>query len=340
MIVSAQASEVVRAGSLDSPTGPITLLVVIVNYRSAALAIDCLRSLEPEIQARGEAHVAIIENQSGADQYATLRAAIDDHGWHGWVTLIQAERNGGFAAGNNVAIDWAMTWPSPPDLVWLLNPDTYLRPGALGALETFLVDHTEVGLVGSRLESPDGSPQNSAFRFPTILGELVEGAQFGLLSRLMRSRVVVLPLVHEAAPVDWVAGASLMIRRRVLDQVGALDDGFFMYYEEVDFCRRARDAGWTCWYLPASRVVHLVGQSSDVTNYANFRKRRPGYWFDARQRYFRKNHGLVGASLANLLHISSFALYRLRSWRRRHLDNNPEHFLADLIRSSFRAVPR
>ena len=340
MTVSAPASEISRAGSLDTPTGPVTLLVVIVNYRSAALAIDCLRSLEPEIQARGEAHVALVENQSGADQYDTLRAAIDDHGWQGWVTLIQAERNGGFAAGNNVALDWSLTWPTPPDLVWLLNPDTYIRPGALVALETFLTDHAEVGLVGSRLESPDGSPQNSAFRFPSILGELVDGAQLGVLARLLQSRVVVLPMIHEAAPVDWVAGASLMIRQSVLDQVGTLDDGFFMYYEEVDLCRRARAVGWTCWYLPASRVVHLVGQSSDVTNYASFRKRRPGYWFDARQRYFRKHYGAVGASFANLLHITSFGLYRLRSWSRRHLDNNPEHFLADLIRSSLRAASR
>ena len=335
-----QAAAVADPDAVEIPAAPVSLLVVIVNYRSAELAVDCLRSLELEIQARGQAHVAIVENQSGADQFDRLRAAIDEHGWQEWVTLIQADRNGGFAAGNNVAIHWAMTWPDPPDLVWLLNPDTVVRPGAMGCLESILATHAEVGLAGSRLESPDGSPHFSAFRFPSILGELEQGAHFGPVTRLLRKWAVLQPLLHEARAVDWVVGASLMVRWSVFAEVGLLDDGFFMYYEEVDLCRRARAQGWTCWYVPESRVVHLVGQSSDVTSYANFRKRRPRYWFDARQRYLRKHFGVLGAGVANLLHIISFASFRLRSRYSRQPDNKPEHFLGDLIRASFRAAPR
>ena len=331
---------IVDASAIEMPTNAATLLVVIVNYRSAELAVDCLRSLESEIRSRGKAHVAIVENFSGADQYERLSAAIESHDWGGWVTLIQADNNGGFAAGNNIAIDWAMTWEKSPDLVWLINPDTIIRPGALVALEDFLGDHSEAGLVGSRLESPDGSPQLSAFRFPSILGELEQGAHLRPISWLLRNWSVIQPLNLTARPVDWVAGASLMIRWSVFKQIGLLDDGFFMYYEEVDFCRRARAVGWTCWYLPESRVVHLVGQSSDVTSYANFRKRRPRYWFDARERYFQKHFGKVGSCLANLLHIGSFATFRLRSRFSRQPDNKPEHFLGDLIKASFRTVPR
>lgn len=317
-----------------------SLLVVIVNYRSADLAVDCLRSLEPEIRARGRAHVAVVENASGADQYDQLRSAIDRQGWGDWITLIAADRNGGFAAGNNVAIRWALAWASPPDLVWLLNPDTVVRPGALAMLEGFLTDHPAVGLAGSRLEHPDGRPQNSAFRFPSILGEVEGGLRFGPATRLLRGRAVVQPLADDARQVDWVAGASLMIRRAVFDAVGLLDDGFFMYFEEVDFCRRALDGGWPCWYVPESRVVHLVGQSSDVTSASGARKRRPRYWFDARQRYFLTHHGRARTLLANLLHVGAFASFRLRSRLQRKPDNDPERLLWDLVRYNLLAGRR
>ena len=322
------------------PPGPVSLLVVIVNYRSADLAVDCLRSLGPEILARGDAHVVVVENHSGADQFERLRSAIDHEGWQGWASLILADRNGGFAAGNNVAIRWALGWPDPPELVWLLNPDTVPRPGALAALEAVLRERPEVGLVGSRLESLDASPQNSAFGFPTILNEFEGGLRFGPVSRLLGDRTVVRPMMHEAGRVDWVAGASLLIRRQVFDRIGLLDDRFFMYYEEVDFCRRALNAGWTCWYAPRSRVVHLVGQSSDVTSHGSFGKRRPRYWFEARRRYFLNHHGRFGTLVANVLHIGAYASYRLRALIGRKPTNDPAHFLRDLIRYNFWATKR
>ena len=340
MNVDSKPIEGAALTTIARPPGLVDLLVVIVNYRSADLTIDCLRSLEPEILGRGGGHVVIVENASGADQYDQLRSAIDQHNWHGWVTLIAADRNGGFAAGNNVAIRWALNWPMPPDLVWLLNPDTVVRPGALPGLEEFLATHPQVGMAGSRLEHPDGTPQNSAFRFPSLLGELEGGLRFGPASRLLRNRAVVQPLAHEARQVDWVAGASLMIRRAVFDAVGLLDDGFFMYFEEVDFCRRALAGGWPCWYVPESRVIHLVGQSSNVTSATGTLKRRPKYWFDARQRYFLAHHGRVRTLMANLLHVAAFGSFRLRSRLQRKPDNDPERLLWDLIRFNLLAGKR
>ncbi len=346
--------EAVRPGSLGdredtsplardlarTPIAAAELLVVVVNYRSAALAIDCLASLEPEIRQEPGAHVVVVENASGADQVDQLRAAIDDHGWRGWVTLIAADRNGGFAAGNNVALAAALGRPNPPDLVWLLNPDTVVRPGALAALKGFLQDYPDVGLVGSRLEHPDGTAQNSAFRFPSILGELEGGLRFGPASRLLSGRSVVQPIADHPVAVDWVAGASLMIRRAVFDQVGLLDDRYFMYYEEVDFCRRAKAQGWACWYVPESRVVHLVGQSSDVTSAGGATKRRPRYWFDARNRYFLTHHGRARTLVANLVHVAAFASYRARRRLQRKPDGDPRLMLWDLVRYNFLPVKR
>ena len=316
------------------------LLVVIVNYRSAELAIDCLASLEPEIVRRPGASVAVVENASGQDQVDRLRGEIDRRGWRTWVRLIIAARNGGFAAGNNVALAEVLGQADPPDLFWLVNPDTVVRPGALAALESFLHDHPEVGLVGSRLEDPDGTAQTSAFRFPSVLGELEGGLRFGPASRLLRSRSVVRPIADRSEEVDWVAGASLMIRRAVFDRVGLLDDGYFMYYEEVDFCRRAQLAGWSCWYVPESRVVHLVGQSSDVTSASGARKRRPRYWFDARKRYFLTHHGRARTLMANVLHIAAFASFRMRRFIQRKPDGDPRLMLWDLIRYNLLPVRR
>ena len=316
------------------------LLVVVVNYRSADLAIDCLASLEPEIAQRAGASVTVVENASGQDQVDRLHGEIERRGWQGWVRLIVAARNGGFAAGNNLALAEALEQPDPPDLIWLVNPDTVIRPGALAALESFLQDHPEVGLAGSRLEHPDGTAQTSAFRFPSVLGELEGGLRFGPASRLLRSKSVVRPIADQPEAVDWVAGASLMIRRAVFDRIGLLDDGYFMYYEEVDFCRRAQRAGWPCWYVPESRVVHLVGQSSDVTSASGARKRRPRYWFDARKRYFLTHHGRARTLAANVLHIAAFASFRMRRVLQRKPDGDPRLMLWDLIRYNLLPVRR
>jgi GT2 family glycosyltransferase len=116
--------------------------------------------------------------------------------------------------------------------------------------------------------------------------------------------------------------------------VGLLDDRYFMYFEETDFCLRARRAGWTCWYVPASRVVHLVGQCSGVTDKSQPARRRPVYWFDSRRRYFVKNHGAVYALLADVAWTAGASVYRVRRLVQRKPDTDPPNFLTDFLRRS------
>ncbi len=320
--------------------GPKSVLIVIVNYRSAGLAIDCLRSLAPEVLGHPAARVVVVENNSGDDSADRLASAIRDQGWGDWASLVLAPRNGGFAAGNNLAIAPALASANPPSLVWLLNPDTIVRPGALGALVDFFERRPEVGLAGSRSESIDGTPLQSAFRFPTILSELEGGLRLGPVSRLLERRVVTPPVSDSEGPTDWVAGFSLMVRREVFEAVGLLDEGYFMYFEEVDFCLRAARAGWPCWYVPGSRVVHLVGQSSGVTREEDKRKRRPRYWFEARRRFFLKNHGLARTLAADATHALAFASFRVRRAIQRKPDEDPRWMLWDFIRYNFLPVKR
>lgn len=318
----------------------MNLLIVIVNYRSSGLAIDCLRSLEPEVAAHPGARAVVVENASGDDSADRLSAAIEEHRWASWAELVAAPRNGGFAAGNNVAVAPALSSTVPPDYFWLLNPDTVARPGALGELVGFLGRRPDVGLAGSRLEHPDGAPQRSAFRFPTVLGELEGGLRLGLASRLLGRHVVAPPVPDHECRVDWVAGASLLVRREVFEAVGLLDDGYFMYFEEVDFCLKASRAGWPCWYVPSSRVVHLVGQSSGVTRAGDERKRRPRYWFEARRRYFTTNHGRAKTLAADLAFAVSYGSYRARRVLQRKPDDDPKWMLWDFIRYNLLPVRR
>jgi len=318
----------------------MNLLIVIVNYRSSGLAIDCLRSLEPEVAIVPGSRVVLVENASGDDSAAVLASAIEENGWSSWVKLVNAPSNGGFAAGNNVALRPAFSSTSPPDYAWLLNPDTIVRPGALVELVNFLERRPDVGLVGSRLEHPDTRPQQSAFRFPGILSELEGGLRFGPATRLLQRYKVPLPIPEKECRVDWMAGASLLIRRAVFEAIGLLDEGYFMYFEEVDFCLKANQAGWPSWYVPSSRVVHLVGQSSGVTASNTYRKRRPRYWFEARHRFFLKNHGRLKTIVANLAFATAYASARLRGLIQRKPNTDPEQMFRDFLRYNFLSVKR
>jgi N-acetylglucosaminyl-diphospho-decaprenol L-rhamnosyltransferase len=310
------------------------VLVVIVNYRTADLTIDALASLEPELPGVSPAGVVVVDNCSGDGSTARIAAAIAERGWGAWALLVEAERNGGFAYGNNRGIEAAAArWPRPA-YVHLLNPDTVVRPGALQSLLAFLEANPSVGIAGSRLEDPDGTPQRSAFRFPGVLSELEQAVNFGPLSRLLEPWVVAPPVSDEAHQTDWVAGASMLIRQEVLDAVGSLDEAYFMYFEEVDFCLKALRGGWSCWYVPASHVVHLVGQASGVTDPRQRRRRRPAYWFDSRRRYYHKNFGRARWSLADLALTGGNVTWQARRLLARLPDHKPEHFLRDAVRHS------
>ena len=316
------------------------LLIVIDNYRTASLTIDCLHSLAPEIPALPpDTKVVVTDNAGGDDSIARIGSAIHDNGWQPWARLMPLPRNGGFAYGNNEAIRPALASPEPPDYVLLLNPDTVVRPGAVRALLEFMDVNPRVGIAGSRLEHLDGKVQRSAFRFPGALSELEEGLRLSAVSKLLKPFVVAPPPPERSCRVDWVAGASMIVRRSVFEAIGLMDENYFMYYEEVDFCRRANKAGWPCWYVPASRVVHLVGQSSGVTDEKKPKRRQPEYWFASRRRYFRTHTGVVRTFLADTFFVVGHALYRATVPARRKPANDPAGLLGDFVRYNFLGPP-
>jgi N-acetylglucosaminyl-diphospho-decaprenol L-rhamnosyltransferase len=225
-----QSGHEVSPSGIDSPTyhRAASVLVVIVNYRTADLAVACLGSLASDPSPPAQFQVVVVENHSGQEE--TLSRAIADRGWANWVRLDVADRNGGFAFGNNRAIRQALASTDPPTYVLLLNADTEARPGAVRALVEFMDKNPEAGLAGSSFECPNGSDWPIAFRFITPLSELERGLRFGPASRLLQRYVVAQVMAQDRPqPVDWVAGASLIIRREVFETIGLMDEGFFLY---------------------------------------------------------------------------------------------------------------
>ena len=311
-----------------------TVLVVIVNYRTAGLAVESLRSLSPEIANNPRTKVVVVDNASGDGSADAIAAAIDAERWSAWATLVRAPVNGGFAYGNNLAVRPALASPKAPDFVWLLNPDTRVRAGALGPLVAFLNAHARAGIVGSSFEFEDGKVWPHAFRFPSIWSELASGLRLGLVGTLLKGRTTLLRMGDRAERVGWLPGASMMVRREVFESIGLMDEGYFLYFEETDFCLQAARAGWQCWYVPQSRVMHIVGQSSGVTELQAAISRRPKYWFESRRRYWIKNHGWLYAAATDLVWAVCFSIRKLRTMVQGKPRSEPPFYLRDFLCNS------
>ncbi len=305
------------------------LFVVVLCYRVPDLTIDCLHSLSREIERVPGTRVGVCENGTGGEVPERLARAIEENGWSSWCELTVVYPNRGFTGGNNLIIRPLLESADPPDYVLLLNADTIVLEHALDTLVQFMDDHPEVGIAGSQLLSPEGQVQGSPFRFPSVLTELDRGLRLGIVSRLISPWIAP---TTTTCPVDWVAGASMILRRSMLAEIGLLDEGLFTYFDDVDICLRARRAGWETWFVPQSKVIHLEGAATGVG--AREVKRLPAYWFEARRRCFLKNYGKLRTALADAAFLCGFALWRLRCRVQRKPDADPPHMLADAFHHS------
>ena len=282
------------------------LSILIVTYNSARLVDALLHGLARQT-AGLNAEIVVVDNASHdgtADAVATR---------HPKVRLVRSARNLGFAAGNNLAAAHARG-----RVLLLLNPDALPEPGCVARGLALMDGDAGVGLAGARLLGVDGETQPSARMFPTLLNEVL--ALSGLAARYSRSRFFgqldrswADPAL--AAPVDWVPGAFALIRRQLFHRLGGFDERFFLYYEEVDLCRRVREAGLRVQYWPELRVQHIGGVSARTVAGATVAKAgsQLTLW-RARSGllYYRKNHGWAAAWAVNRLERGWHAL---RGWR-------------------------
>jgi N-acetylglucosaminyl-diphospho-decaprenol L-rhamnosyltransferase len=267
--------------------------IIILNYRTAKLSQDCLDSLASEVGP--SVAVVVVDNDSGDGSADAIESHIFKRGYSAWASVLRSPVNGGFAAGNNLGIRHL-----PARAYLLLNSDTIVRRGALAEFKRALSTQPQAGLIGASFDDGDGAPLESCFTFPQPMSELLRAANTGLVTKALRRFDTPAKYLEEPAEPDGMPFAGIVIRREVIDSVGLLDDGYFMYFEDVDYCLRVKAAGWKLLYWPSARITHLVGASSNVTSGSGpERKRAPKYYYEARTRFFAKHFGAWGLLLAN-----------------------------------------
>lgn len=301
------------------------ILTVILNWRTPDMT---LRATQAALRAmegiRGE--ITIVDNDSGDGSFETMQAEVAKRGWDR-VRVLQSGRNGGFGAGNNFGIRAGLRDGSRPDYYYILNSDAFPAPDAIAVLRDYLEALPHVGFAGSHIHGPEGDPHVTAFRFPSVASEFEGAIRFGPVSRLLKRRRVPMELPTISRRVDWLAGASLMMREPVLRRIGLFDETYFLYFEETDLCLRAAREGWITHYVTDSRVEHIGSVSTGMKDWQAV----PGYWFDSRLHYFVSNHGAPTATLATLAHLSGGLLWRLRAMLQRKDRQDPPGFLRHLF---------
>lgn len=301
--------------------------VVILNWRSAEMT---LKSAEAALAAlEGLAGtVSLIDNDSGDGSYETMLAHAQGQGWleGGRLKVLQSGWNGGFGAGNNAAI--AARLAEPVDYVLVLNSDAFAARDMIRKMRDYMDANPHVGLLGCRVTGEDGHHHNTHFRFPTIAGELEDTARTGPITKLLSGSVITMPKPERAQAVDWVVGASLMIRFDVLKAIGGFDESYFLYYEETDLCLRAARAGWPTHYLPDAQIVHIGSVSTGMKEWSL----PPDYWFASREHYYRKNHGRLYALAATGAHLAGLGIRRIRGLMGRPDPDFPRGQARELLR--------
>lgn len=302
-----------------------SILTIILNYKTADMTLQSATAALREMEGI-EGEVIIVDNASDDGSFEAMQNHVSDAGWSR-VRVVQSPRNGGFGAGNNVGLKLGLSNGRAPDYYYVLNSDAFPDNGSISALLDYLETHPKVGFAGSYIHGPEGDPHLTTFRFPSVWSELEGAARFGPISRALKSKRVPIDVPEHTCEVDWLAGASLMMRRETLENIRLFDESFFLYFEETDLCRRAKLAGWPTVFVRESEVTHIGSVSTGMKTWA----RMPQYWFDSRLHYFTKNHGWLYAVLATKAHVLGGLIWRVRRVLQNKPKADPEHFLRDLI---------
>ena len=266
--------------------------VVIVSWKVKDLLKQCLQSIF-DLTRGVEVEVFVVDNDSGDGTAEMVTREFPQ------VNLIASNRNLGFAKGNNMAIEIAQG-----DIVYLLNPDTELKDNAIGKLVDFMKRQPQAAIVGTKLVNPDGSHQLSVRRLPSFLVALLWTLKLHRLFpgwRLFRDYLDEDFDYGQSQQCEQVMGASMAIRRSVLEDIGMLDERYFIWFEEVDYCKMAADAGYQVWYTPEAIVTHYggvsFGQVDGLTNQRRFNS--------SLRKYVRKHHGRFAWLVLLLFHPKS-----------------------------------
>ena len=267
------------------------LSIIIVSWNVADLLRDCLRSID-ENRGDLDLEVIVVDSASSDNSVAMVQNEFP------WVNLLACDENVGFPHGNNLGLERANG-----RYILLLNPDTVVLDDALSKMMAYMAENPEVGVLGCQLLNGDGTVQSSRRRFPTKTTAFFESTWLETVApKSIHEAYYAQDLPDDAInDVDWVMGACMFVPRQVVAEVGGMDEAYFMYSEELDWCRRIKDSGWRVVYFPEAHIIHYIGQSSDqavVARHINFQQ--------AKLRYFRKYNGRFFAILLRLFLLLNY----------------------------------
>lgn len=313
------------------------IIVVVLNYKTPELSVLAAQSAAAAMAGYSGA-IVLVDNDSPDDSFQVMQSKVQAQEWpsHLNVQVLQSGRNGGFGAGNNFGIQAGLAICPSAEFVYILNPDAQVETDGIKALVNYLDAHPKVAIAGSWIYGEDGEDDCSAFRFPSVLSEFESAIRFGPVTRLLKNHVLPMHVPDTSGAVGWIAGASMLARTSVLNDIGLFDETFFLYFEETDLCLRAHRAGHEVHFVRESRVCHIGSVSTGMGTWT----RTPSYWYQSRWYYLSKNHSRAYAISATAMNVVGTLLWRLR----RKIEGKPNtqayRFLRDLVTHDMRALLR
>lgn len=312
------------------------VLTVLLNYRTAEMTARSLKAAR-EAMRHVPGEIIVVDNDSQDGSFEFLQNEIAKYlaeDGYPQISAIQTGHNGGFGYGNNAGFHAGLS-RGEFEFLYALNSDAFPAEDAISKLREFMMNKGDVAIAGSELFGEDDQRHVAQFRFPSIFSEFEGAFSFGPVTRLLKRYQVPLFGLPEDHPtqVDWIAGASFMMRREAAEDVGLFDESYFLYFEETDLCLRTARAGWKTYYVPESRVKHIGSVSTGMRDW----ERAPKFWLDSRLYYFTKNHGAIYALAATLARLLGGALSHLRALvQPKKRRSQPKWYLWDIAKHHLR----
>jgi GT2 family glycosyltransferase len=275
-------------------TAPTQIVVSIINYKTPEMTLNCVQSVLHDMQSAPDitVRIVIIDNDSADGSVQIIREWLTAQGPDLPVSLVCSAENLGFSGGHNQGIA-----AQAGAYYLLLNSDALLRPGFLRAMLETALTHPKAGMISPTIQDAGGGHHHSRFRFHSPASEFIRGACSGPITRLLRR--------YEVAPdgldtPDWVSFACVMLNGAMIRDIGPMDQGFFLYFEDAEYCFRAKQAGWDIAFSPKAIAIHDQGGSGPVVALSRARQRLPAYYYSARTRFFFLLYGRRGLWAANM----------------------------------------
>lgn len=268
------------------------IAVIILNYKVPNLVIDCLKSIKNQLEKNKDL-IIIVDNNSKDGSVKKISKFVNKNSLNKFTKFLELPYNMGFPVANNKAIK-----KFKANYYLLLNSDTIVRPNTIKLLFKRLKNDEKIGIIAPQMEWPDGTPQLNNRRFLNPISEFISASRTGKITELFKKYDVILPISKEEEFAGWISFGCVLIKKEVIESVGLLEE-YFLYMDDIDYCRRAWKKGWQVLYYPKARVIHLKG---GVTKKDSWNiKRKPKYLYESRAKYFAKFYSLPGLWFTNIM---------------------------------------